>query len=313
MKRVARKGVFETNSSSSHSLTLKRVKTNDTGIEKDASFEIRSPLAKTVQMLGLISNAERQFKSTAMYIDEDNPNNKVKNDIVNILKENAPEVLSGVNVDNISTYDLGVLIAPIASSFGSLTLDYFYQLNDNVFSVFYKVDCTCRAAVQCFKNKLFDALCKINNWTMDQAQREIDFQAFANIEIRDILKDESTAKEKLLANMKYNFKFKTEFEKSGSNDVVAFAKEYLIKDCYEFKQQVNGRISCEIYFRNGCLDECYCGFEDYYEIERAFGISCYMSDDEIEQKAIEFLSNEYKIVATEKYCGVYLEKIGEIL
>ena len=55
MKRVIRRGVFETNSSSSHSLTLKRIKgTPKNEIDEDASFEIRSPLAKTIQMLGLI-------------------------------------------------------------------------------------------------------------------------------------------------------------------------------------------------------------------------------------------------------------------
>ncbi len=313
MKRVARKGVFETNSSSSHSLTIKKVGKHDTKVEKDASFEIRSPLAKTVQMLGLISNAERQFHSTASYIDDDHPEGKVKNAIIKTLKETSPEVLSGVDTDNISTYDLGILITPIIADYDILTNEYFSQFDDSVLTVFYTLDCPSRGVVQRFKDKMLVALCKMNGWTMEEAQREIDFQAFSNIEIREILKDEATAREKLIENMKYNFKFKDEFKKSGSDDIVAFAKEFLIKDCYEFKEQVGGRISCEIYFRNGCLNDCYCGFEDYFEIERAFDITYYTSDEELEQKATDFLSSKYKIVAVENYCGIYLERTGEIL
>lgn len=56
MKTVIRKGVFETNSSSTHAISIKKSK--DMEISKDTSFEVRSNLAKMVQLFGLINNAE---------------------------------------------------------------------------------------------------------------------------------------------------------------------------------------------------------------------------------------------------------------
>ena len=53
MKKVIRRGVFETNSSSSHSYTITR-NDNCKTVEKGASFEIKSKVAKTVWLLGII-------------------------------------------------------------------------------------------------------------------------------------------------------------------------------------------------------------------------------------------------------------------
>ena len=92
------------------------------------------------------------------------------------------------------------------------TNEYFSKFDDGVLQVFYTVDCLCRGAVQRFKTKLIEALGKMNGWTMERTQQEIDFEAFSNVEIREILKDESTAKEKLIENMKYNYKFEREFK-----------------------------------------------------------------------------------------------------
>lgn len=313
MKRVARKGVFETNSSSTHSLTIKKAGKKCNKVEKGASFEIRSPFAKMMQILGLIDNAERDFSSTAYYIDEDHQNDGVKQAIIKTVNEASPETLKDIDADSISTYDLATLITPLIASFDVFTNEYFKSFDDGVLQVFYTVDCLCRGAVQRFKTKLIEALGKMNGWTMERTQQEIDFEAFSNIEIREILKDESTAKEKLIDNMKYNYKFEQEFKNSKSTDIVAFAKEYLIRDCKEFKEQVKGRISCELYFSNGCLNDCDCGFEDYYSIEKAFDINYYTSNEDLEQKAMDFLSDKYKIVAIENYCGFYLEQRGEIL
>ena len=313
MKRVVRKGVFETNSSSSHSLTIKKACKKSDKVEKGASFEIRSPFAKMMQILGLIDNADRDFNSTAYYIDEDHQNDGVKQAIIKTVNEASPDTLKGVDVDNITTYELSDLITPLIASYDVFTNEYFSKFDDGVLQVFYTVDCLCRGAVQRFKTKLIEALGKMNGWTMERTQQEIDFEAFSNVEIREILKDESTAKEKLIENMKYNYKFEREFKNSKSTDIVAFAKEYLIRDCKEFKKQVNGRISCELYFNNGCLNDCDCGLEDYYAIEKAFDINYYTPNEVLEQKAMDFLSDKYKIVAVENYCGFYLEQRGEIL
>ena len=57
MKRVIREGVFETNSSSTHSVVFKKKKGN--APDKDASYELHSPFAKTMFLIGIYSQAER--------------------------------------------------------------------------------------------------------------------------------------------------------------------------------------------------------------------------------------------------------------
>ena len=59
MKTVIRKGVFETNSSSTHSLSLGKTVSKE--IDEEASFEIRTKEAKIALLFGLIENAEIEF------------------------------------------------------------------------------------------------------------------------------------------------------------------------------------------------------------------------------------------------------------
>lgn len=57
MKRVVREGVFETNSSSTHSVVFKKKKGN--APDKDASYELHSPFAKTMFLIGICNQADR--------------------------------------------------------------------------------------------------------------------------------------------------------------------------------------------------------------------------------------------------------------
>ncbi len=65
MKKIIREGVFETNSSSSHSVVLKK-KEND-NVDEDASYEIRTPLAKTLFLIGLYTS----IKEDSCYDEDD--------------------------------------------------------------------------------------------------------------------------------------------------------------------------------------------------------------------------------------------------
>ncbi len=100
MKTVIRKGVFETNSSSTHSLSLKR---NAKDVpEKDASFVIQSPLAKAVTMLGLIDNAEDGFCRPFYLRDEyDERADRVKKETVDRIREINPSLLENVDLEEI--------------------------------------------------------------------------------------------------------------------------------------------------------------------------------------------------------------------
>lgn len=310
MKRVIRKGVFETNSSSTHSITIRKVCKCKDEIDDDASFEIRSPVAKIVQILGLINRAESDFKITANEIDyiyKGNPDSEeIKNKILTQLNDKS------LNIDTkaVSSYDFALLISN-SENIDAIDMDFLEQFDDELLSCFYFTDLSTRKQVLRFKDILLDEYCKLESITPEQAMERIDFEAFGNVEIRNILKDEATAKEKLEA-MEYNFKFKQEFEESGSVDIVAFAKEYLIKDAKEFKEMVNGKISCELYFSNGCLNDCYCGFEDYFGIAQGLKIGFFATDDELHTLAKDFLSPKYKIVCEERYAGCCFEQTGEI-
>ncbi len=57
MKKVVREGVFETNSSSTHAVAFKKKDGNKT--EKDSSYELHTPFAKTLFIIGLCTHAER--------------------------------------------------------------------------------------------------------------------------------------------------------------------------------------------------------------------------------------------------------------
>ena len=57
MKKVIREGVFETNSSSTHSVVFKRRKSDLP--EKESSYELHTPFVKTLFVIGLYSHAIR--------------------------------------------------------------------------------------------------------------------------------------------------------------------------------------------------------------------------------------------------------------
>ena len=56
MKKIIREGVFETNSSSTHSVVFK--KKTDNSVDKSSSYEIHTPWGKTLFLIGLINYAE---------------------------------------------------------------------------------------------------------------------------------------------------------------------------------------------------------------------------------------------------------------
>ena len=123
MKTVIRKGVFETNSSSTHSLSLQKVTNKE--IDNDASFEIRSPLAKAVTMLGLIDNAEDEFRRPFYIKDEFNDNaERVKKETLDRIKEIDARLLENINPEEISSYEIAQILMKIDN------LESFYNVEE---------------------------------------------------------------------------------------------------------------------------------------------------------------------------------------
>lgn len=138
MKKVIRHNVFETNSSSTHSLSIKKCNPLDKKVEPDCTFEIRSPLCKVVWLMGLIDNAQEEYNEKVYYhLDEEMEkeiiasiiedietdkmellellNQKYNNDILNnaeifelhkyIIELGYPEYANGRDYDYLDDYD----------------------------------------------------------------------------------------------------------------------------------------------------------------------------------------------------------------
>ncbi len=188
MKKVIREGVFETNSSSSHSVVLKK-KEND-NVDEDASYEIRTPLAKTMFLIGLYTS----------------------------IKEDSHYGEDGED-DEYAHYEIeseGVLI-----KFIKIIIE--------------------------------------------------EYIAMSNI---------------------------TEEE---------FKKQY-----HESKFTYQGRCHCSNFFEEGALIDCDCSFHTFSNVTFALKLPDDATDSFYHEKAKELLSDEYKFVLKEFYCGVYQVGDGEI-
>ena len=67
MKTIIRNSVFETNSSSCHSLTLIKGENK----KEEYSFIVKSPIGKIVLLFALLDNAEDEFNSESLNLDDE--------------------------------------------------------------------------------------------------------------------------------------------------------------------------------------------------------------------------------------------------
>ncbi|MBQ9084100.1 MAG: hypothetical protein IJY24_00415 [Clostridia bacterium] len=111
MKRVIREGVFETNSSSTHSVSF--VRREDSNPDEESSYELHSPLSKLIFLIGLIENARRSERYydgeediideiPDLYVDMDEdilPLNSLANICKNLLNAVKDEYMSIEGID----------------------------------------------------------------------------------------------------------------------------------------------------------------------------------------------------------------------
>lgn len=179
MKIVVRKGVFETNSSSTHSLSIKKVdKDSPNKIDDEASFEIRSPLAKIVLLYGLMENAEEQLSISGNMLDNNESNiDEAKVKIIAKIKRLAPELLNGVNEQQISSCELANIVYKLDSL---EEFKCFFNEEDYMVSNYFDIDIESKRQLNIFKTIVFDEYCKMTGKSSEEAQREIDKEAFGN-------------------------------------------------------------------------------------------------------------------------------------
>ena len=307
MKTVIRKGVFETNSSSTHSLSLK--KSTEKEVEKGASFEIRSKEAKITLLFGLIENAEMEYDSLFYNFDYDDSFKSLKSRIIKRIEENEPKLLNNLPTDP-SLYDLSKIIFKMKDS-SWLDYSFFKKGESKISNLFIQISLEKKVMLD-FKEAVINEYCKLNNYTKKQALLQIDYEAFGNTYLRDILKNEETAEERLNEYLKDNDDFSDSFRCSKKSSILEFAREYLEEEYKDFKRITNGRFRCDNYFSEGCLNDCYCGFESYTCLTEQFEIDINGSKAQLQEKAKEFLSDDCRIVAKEYWNGIFLEETGEI-
>lgn len=306
MKTVIRKGVFETNSSSTHSLSLKKV--DNDKMDKEASFEIRSPLAKAVTMLGLIDNAEDEYARQYYLRDEyDDRADRVKKETLDRIKEINSTLLENVDLEDISSFDILKILMKIDNLENFYNEDDFedymeYYDKNCEYEYFFYDDMQERKIILRVKSLIFEEYAKIINKPYKEAKEEIDFEAFAYVDLKNALADKANAKENIEKLMKRDYRLRIDFEKSGSDNLLEFSEKYLYENYLEFKNAPGRKYCCHRYFCNGALDDCDCGFETYGDICRELDIKLSDDDDDALREAVrKYLSSEYKLVAKEKY------------
>ena len=317
MKRVIRKGIFETNSSSTHSLSLVKNALRNSKVEKGVSFEIRSNLAKTVFVLGLIDNAEYEFKYKWQYIDDNENCKKEQKRAINNLKECEwqQESYNKIMEKYKNLEDMSFSDFVMAMDENCIDSKVIFDEIEDYFLQEIVIDCVCyRKAVMKLKDALIKTFCELEGVSLQEGMDKLYYEEYKNTRIEKILL-ESKDKEKDLkeyAKDYYNYEFSRGYKNSKTKDIVEYAKKYLIDSVKKETKLQNGRFFCSRYFREGCLDECYCGFHDFKNICWHLDINWWWEDEKYIEYAKEFLTYKYKFQAIEKYCGSYFEGNGEI-
>lgn len=314
MKRIIRKGVFETNSSSSHSLSLVKTKRNTKKVKKDVSFEVRSRTAKMVLMLGLIDNAEYEYMSNLSDIDGHEETCKDKKRMIERANEYEEDNVNKMkeiygDLEELTLYELMEAIDKYCEDAYYIFDDMEYYEVDYALGIFSYV----RKDVLKFREILIKTYCELENMSQKEAMDKLYYEAYKNIPLENILLYSDNKEEDLKKFMSsvFRYEFKRGYERSKNKDIVEYAKKYLIDAAEKSRKQHDGKFSCTRYFKEGCLRECYCGFEDFYAIDERLLEKC-NSEEDMYSRAKELLSDNYKFQAVEMYCGCYFEGNGEI-
>ncbi|MBO4963128.1 MAG: hypothetical protein J6C97_05050 [Clostridia bacterium] len=264
MKIVKRVGVFETNSSSTHSFMI--VDTTKQG-KKDCAFELVSPLAKLVWFLGVVDNA--------LTIDKyDQEEDIIEN------KEKMKKIIA----DGIDMY-----IIP-----KGMTKEEFIEMEADLWVGGVKKE------VLEFKDLLIKEFCNIEQLTENEAQEEFIEEACRILPLENIDLNPKAIDQYIANRIYVDEDLKQALEKF--KDKQQAFREYM-RVRYQKEKQKFTTFKCDFYFENGCLNACFCGFQDFIEIKRSLNkIRKTLSWQEF---AKWFLSSKCKVIGLEKYCGVY--------
>ena len=294
MKKVIRQSVFETNSSSTHSFTIKKVCKK----KEKCSFVLKSKLAKMVWFMGLCDNAGRNFEAQAptMTIEEIKDLLATRIQYVYDNSESMRECIKQDEMEGYKKLDLSEM-ERVLWCWDEEFLEY--KEENDIESYLYNSDD--RDFVEGAKTILLKKFADSQNVTVDQAVKMIFDEAGRNYSMEKFLEGATTNEEIAKRLSEVNSYFKYQYEQA--EDKQAIIDQYTGKNCSD----CNG-CSCEHYFEEGVLNDCYCGFESYYDMNSKLheAIKKYKIAGETDQEKVAnlILSDEIIILGQEDYAGI---------
>lgn len=287
MKKIVRHSIFETNSSSSHSLSIK--KTADAKNDNRTAFVITDALQKIVWFFCITAECEDNYEGKISYYCGGKTIEEVMKETIDIIRN-----LYEKNKDsyawcfNGSEPDFDTWDADDIRQFFAVVCEEDIDVYDTICALDAVDD---RNSVLEIRNRLVKVYSDIENITEEEALDRIDKNYCEYDELVKAIEDPSKHARARWILRRVSMLVETDYEKAKDKRAVLeeYKKEFekceLNKDfdCY----------SCTRFFSEGSLYECNCGFETYGNILDEF--SEFADEDGVRK----FLSPEIAVVGYE--------------
>ena len=286
MKISVRNNVFETNSSSSHSFTIIKESEREDSQER-------------------LQEIERQLKEIELK-EEEARNNNQRLDMELFFEKNR---LQSEKNRYLVSFEIK---SPLAK------LVWLKGLADNAKSSFnenYIEDEEVLDSYEYFSSEVYTLLhdmyeeyARLENITFDEAVERVIKEGNKDLYYENILQDEENLKKNVNKLYREDPWFKEFADEKGYKDKVEALREYAKAE--NEKRCKDKCVSCEHYFQEGILDECYCGFESFYLISSNF--KKYIKGFNYKEFAKEFLTDEYTVIGTENWNNCCILKTNKV-
>lgn len=278
MKIKIRNGVFETNSSSTHSFTI---------ATKEQKEEMNKKYAEIVKRLHQVRKDAEESRENGEKRDSDLFIEERK------LMHQAGRYAVSFEIRS-PLAKLVWLKGIIDNAGGEKKVNYYVRANkDGV------VELTSKNKVLIFYDLLKEEYCKMEKITKKKADERILLDGNRILVYEKILEDEKNLKSKVDKIYSSDYDFSVFIEKNNYEDRVEAFRDYVKVANKRRCDECEGRLCCDHYFSEGALDYCDCGFENFYAIDnKLFEV---MGDLSLVEFAKEFITDKYSILGTENW------------
>lgn len=287
MKKIIRRSVFETNSSSSHSLSIKTAE--EAKSDNRASFVITNPLEKIVWFFCVTAECEENFNGRLYYYCNgksiEDFREETKSLIRKLYEENSESnsflfTAYGTDFDDWDDDDIADFLTYVETD-----MDIY-----GAYCVFNAI--ADRKSVLDVRKRLVEVYSETEGISEEEALDRIDKNYCEYDELVKAIEDPKKHAQARWILRRVSMRVETDYKKAFNKRAVLekykkkFEEQELNTDhdCY----------SCTRFFSEGSLDECNCGFERYEFLMDEFSE---FSDNEGMRK---FLSPEIAVVGYER-------------